>query len=148
MTRFLVYTDASSRYKAAIVTDKQGQSRRIFHSSIGAVIKNGSDELVGTISKTVGWQNSNYAEFLAMHAVLRYLLDNGIKSVEFKTDCMNLVLMIKHGIMSEIEQLRKISYSILSMLQELNSWTVDWIDRKYNKEAHRQAAKAFSRKLG
>lgn len=143
MTTFKVYTDASSRYKAVMQeTEVPNKKRRVFPSSIGAVIKDGS-EVVGTISKRVGFQDSNYAEFLAMYTACRYVVDHDIKHVDFYADCINLVLMVNQGIISGIPNLRKLSYAILDCLAQLDSFTMTWIPRCNNKEAHTMASKAF-----
>jgi ribonuclease HI len=143
VTTFKVYTDASSRYKA-IMAKAKGESRRrnVYPSSIGAVIKNGS-EVVGSISKRVGFQDSNYAEFLAMYTACRYLIDHGITKVDFYVDCINLALMINQGCISGLPELRKLSYAILDIIRDFESFTITWIDRVYNKEAHNMASKAF-----
>lgn len=141
-TTFKVYTDASSRYKAVMQADGDRKGKKLHPSSIGAVIKNDC-EIVGSISRKVGLQDSNYAEFLAMHSACRYLIDHDIKQVDFYADCLNLVLMVNQGIMSEIPNLRKLSYAILDMLQQFDCYTITWIDRCYNKEAHNMASKAF-----
>jgi ribonuclease HI len=143
MTTFKVYTDASSRYKA-IMEDVDGEKRlrRVYPSSIGAVIKNGS-EIVGTISEKVGFYDSNYAEFLAMFTACRYLIDHNIAKVDFYADCLNLVLMVNQGIISGKPELRKLSYGILNCLNQFESYTVTWIPRNSNKEAHNMASQAF-----
>jgi ribonuclease HI len=142
-TTFKVYTDASSRYKAVMAGakgDKRG--KRVHPSSIGAVIKDGC-EIVGSISKRVGFQDSNYAEFLAMYMACRYLIDHGIKKVDFYADCINLVLMVNQKVISGKPQLRKLSYAILDCLKQFESYTITWIPRSSNKEAHTMASKAF-----
>lgn len=141
MTTFKVYTDASSRYKA-IVENAGNRVRKVYPSSIGAVIKNG-DQVIGSISKRVGFQDSNYAEFLAMHSALRYLIDHDIKRVDFYVDCLNLAMMVNQAIISGIPELRKLSYAILDMLNQLDHYTMTWIPRTNNKEAHNMASKAF-----
>jgi len=141
-TAFKVYTDASSRYKAVMKTAGDRKGKKVHPSSIGAVIKN-DFEIIGSISRKVGLQDSNYAEFLAMHSACRYLIDHDIKSVDFYADCLNLVLMINQGVMSEIPSLRKLSYAILEMLGQFESFTITYIPRCENKEAHNMASKAF-----
>ncbi|MFF2532421.1 ribonuclease H family protein [Brevibacillus sp. NPDC058079] len=98
-TTFKVYTDASSRYKAVMAKGEK-KGKRVHPSSIGAVIKDGC-EIIGSISKKVGYQDSNYAEFLAMYTACRYLIDHDIKKVDFYADCINLVLMVNQGVISE-----------------------------------------------
>jgi ribonuclease HI len=142
-TRYTVYTDASSRHRAVI---EKYTGRRILGkkhpSSIGAIIKEGKI-IIRTISRKVGIQDSNYAEFLAMHSVCRELINLDIKKVDFYTDCINLSMMVNQGIISGIGPLRKLSYSILNMLDEFDSFTITWINRRYNGEAHKAAKKAF-----
>lgn len=144
MTTFKVYTDASSRYKAVFkeVNDTR-KNRRVFSSSIGAVIKNGDEEIVGTISKRVGFQDSNYAEFLAMYITCQHLLNHDIKKVDFYADCINLALMVNQNIISGKPELRKLSYSILDCLDQFEHYTMTWIPRCNNKEAHTMASNAF-----
>lgn len=143
LTVFKVYTDASSRYKA-ILEEAHGDNkmRKVYPSSIGAVIKNGC-EVVGTISERIGYFDSNYAEFLAMHTACRYLIDHNIKKVDFHADCLNLVMMVNQGIISGQPALRKLSYEILNALNYFEHFTMTWISRRNNKEAHNMASKAF-----
>lgn len=141
MATIKVYTDASSRCKAVMEKDKRTR-KRVHPSSVGAVIKDGS-KIVGSISKRVGYQDSNYAEFLAMYMACRYLIDHNIKKVDFYVDCINLVLMINQKVISGKPELRKISYAILDCLNEFESFTITWIPGSYNKEAHEMASRAF-----
>lgn len=143
VTTFKVYTDASSRFKAVLEKVDGGKRlRKVYPSSIGAVVKNGT-QVVGSISEKVGYSDSNYAEFLSMYTACRYLIDNSIRKVDFYADCLNLVLMVNQGIISGEERLRKLSYSILEILDQLESYTITWIPRSQNKEAHEMASKAF-----
>jgi ribonuclease HI len=143
VTTFKVYTDASSRYKAIMAKAKgEDRLRNVYPSSIGAVIKDGSTT-IGEISKQVGLQDSNYAEYLAMYTACRYLIDHEITKVDFYVDCINLALTVNQGCISGYPSLRKLSYAILGLLDQFESYTVTWIDRVYNKEAHTAASKAF-----
>jgi ribonuclease HI len=141
MTTIQVYTDASSRYKA-IVKKEQDRNRRVFSSSIGAVIKNGC-EVVGTISKKIGYQDSNYAEFLAMYMACQYLIAQDIKKVDFYADCFNLAIMVNQSIISDKPELQRLSHLILDSLQQFEQFTMTWIPRSNNKEAHTMASQAF-----
>lgn len=146
MTTFKVYTDASSRYKAVFKEVKDTRkNKRVFSSSIGAVIKNGDEEIVGSISKRVGFQDSNYAEFLAMYLACQHLIAHGIKKVDFYADCINLALMVNQGCISGKPELRKLSYAILNCLNEFEQYTMTWIPRCENHEAHTMASKAFTK---
>ena len=141
MTTFKVYTDASSRYKAIVREEKR--SKKVYSSSVGAVIKNGC-EIVGSISKKVGYHDSNYAEFLAMYMACQYLVSQDIKKVDFYADCFNLVVMVNQGIISGKPELRKLSYQIMDCLEQFDHYTITWIPRSNNKEAHTMASKAFN----
>ncbi|WCF11561.1 reverse transcriptase-like protein (plasmid) [Paenibacillus thiaminolyticus] len=142
MTVFKVYTDASSRYKAIVENAGGDKIRKVYPSSIGAVIKNG-EQIIGSISEKIGLSDSNYAEFLAMYTACRYLIDNRINKVDFYSDCLNLVLMVNQGIISGIPELRRLSYAVLDSLEQLDDFTMTWIPRNCNKEAHNMASKAF-----
>jgi ribonuclease HI len=143
MTTFKVYTDASSRYKAIVEdTGSERGLRKVYPSSIGAVIKNG-EQVIGSISEKIGFSDSNYAEFLAMYTACRYLIDHKITKVDFYADCLNLVLMINQKIISGIPELRNLSYAILDCLNQIDNYTVTWIPRNSNKEAHNMASQAF-----
>ncbi|MBP1309129.1 ribonuclease HI [Paenibacillus sp. 1182] len=143
MTTFKVYTDASSRYKAIVedVGSERGL-RKVYPSSIGAVIKDG-EQVVGAISERIGFSDSNYAEFLAMYTACRYLIDHNISKVDFYADCLNLVMMVNQQIISGIPELRKLSYAILDCLNQIENYTITWIPRNSNKEAHHMASQAF-----
>lgn len=138
MTIFQVYTDASSRYKAVI----KDEGKKVYLSSVGAVIKDGH-EIVGTISKRVGFQDSNYAEFLAMYKACEYLIHKGVTKVDFHVDNINLVLMVNQGIISKKPKLQKMQHRILDCLTQFDHCTVTWIPRRENHEAHMMAANAF-----
>lgn len=144
MTIIKVYTDASSRYKA--IVEEVGNERRSIRtqsSTVGAVIKNGS-RTIGTISKRIGDQDSNFAEFMAMYTACQYLISHNIKKAHFYVDCINLACMINQGVISGKPELRTLSYKILDALQEFEHFTIEWIPRRENKEAHTQASKAFT----
>lgn len=78
-----------------------------------------------------------------MYTACRYLIDYDIKKVDFYADCINLVLMVNQGVISGIPKLRSLSYAILDMLKQFESYTITWIPRCNNKEAHTMASKAF-----
>lgn len=142
VTVFKVFTDASSRCKTIVEHIDGGRVRKTHPSSIGAVIKDGST-VVGSISEKIGFHDSNYAEFLAMYTACRYLIDHGITKVDFYADCLNLVMMVNQKIISGQPELRKLSYAILSILEQFEFYTMTWIPRTENKEAHNMAARAF-----
>ncbi|MCA1066149.1 reverse transcriptase-like protein (plasmid) [Rossellomorea sp. AcN35-11] len=139
-----VYTDASSRYRAIVEeVGKVKRNKRTRSSSVGAVIKNGN-KTIGTISKKIGEKDSNYAEFLAMYTACQYLISHNITKVHFFVDCINLACMINQGVISGKPELRTLSYKILDTLKEFDTFTIEWIPRRENKEAHKQASKAFT----
>jgi len=135
---YIVNTDASSRYGSST----KARKRNLHPSSIGVVIKKGND-VVGTLSKRVGMQDSNYAEFLAMHAACKFLLEQGVKKVHFNVDCINLSIMANQHLVSNKPRLRSISNAILHMLGEFDKYTITYVPRRENAEAHKMARLAF-----
>lgn len=143
VTTFKVFTDASSRYRAILEkVDGGTRLRKVYPSSIGAVIKDGS-RVVGSISQRIGFSDSNYAEFMSMFIACRYLIDHDIRKVDFYADSLNLVLMINQGIIGGEDRLRRLSYSIFDSLKHFDHFTMTWISRSLNKEAHTMAERAF-----
>lgn len=143
MSTFKVFTDASSRYKAVLL-EGAGRPKKVYPSSIGFVVKCNNHTLY-TVSECIGLSDSNYAEFMSMFAACRFLIDLGVHRVDFYADCLNLVLMVNQGIISGEEHHRKLSYAILDSLRFFDYYTMTWVSRCQNKEAHHAASLAFKR---
>ncbi|MNY85613.1 14.7 kDa ribonuclease H-like protein [compost metagenome] len=144
--RCTVYTDACTRFRAVIEagTGKLITST-ISRASVGVVInfENGEKHI---IARPVGTLETTYAEFLALYFACKDLLAKGVTKVDFYTDCINLALAINQGTISGIEAMRKLTYTILGLLDRFEDFTITWVPRRDNKEANDVARKAINKK--
>lgn len=135
-----VYTDASSRYHQC----RRRARHPVFPSSIGIIIKE-NQQIIDGMALKVGYQNSNYAEFLSLYLACRHLKAQGVTQVCCYADSMNLVCMIHQRKISDKAELKKLSEKLLTLIETFEEFSVTWIPRRFNRAAHGMAAKAFRR---
>lgn len=138
MDRVQVFTDASAQYHYRLK-----KNRKVYPSSIGAVIKHDSGKLIA-FSRKVGYQDSNYAEFLAFYLTCCFLHDEGLTHVNCFTDCINLVCMINQQNISHKKYLRHLSNKILEVVDCFDEFSITWIPRRFNHAAHKLAFNGLS----
>ncbi|MFT8363614.1 MAG: reverse transcriptase-like protein [Sporolactobacillus sp.] len=133
-----VYTDASSRYHRC----RNAIAHPIFPSSIGVIIKE-NQQIIDRLALKIGYQNSNYAEFLSFYLACRHLKECGFTRVSCYADSMNLVCTIHQRKISAKTDLKKLSVKLLALIETFDSFSITWIPRRFNRAAHGMAAKAF-----
>jgi ribonuclease HI len=112
-------------------------------AGFGAVVEDGNGTRVAEISKFLGHQTNNYAEYSGLLAVLQYALEHGHRALEVISDSELLVKQIngqykvRHPILMELHNQAK------SLIRKLDWFNIHHVLRGKNRQADMLANKAM-----
>jgi len=128
---FKIYTDGASRGNPG-------------PASAGGVIYSQTDEIIAEISKPLGIQTNNVAEYLALKLTLERALELGINNVEIFMDSKLVVEQIQGRWKIKNERLREINDEIKLILTQFQIISFKHIPRNLNKMADQLANMALN----
>jgi ribonuclease HI len=128
---FKIYTDGASRGNPG-------------PASAGGVIYSPTDEIVAEISKPLGIQTNNVAEYLALKLTLEHALELGINNAEVFMDSKLVVEQIQGRWKIKNERLREINDEIKLILTQFQNISFKHIPRNLNKMADQLANMALN----
>lgn len=132
--QYIIYTDGS------VMMDRK-------RYGIGGVVKSpGGEENVYEFSERVEEAHgSGSVEYLAAIHAVQWCLDNGIRDVQMYTDCMLMVRQMNGEWMARTPHIRVLWEQLTDLVGQLNSWEMEHIPRKKNKEADFLSGEATQR---
>jgi len=128
---FKIYTDGASRGNPG-------------PAAAGGVIYSQTDEIIAEISKPLGIQTNNVAEYLALKLTLERALELGINNVEVFMDSKLVVEQIQGRWKIKNERLREINDEIKLILTQFQNISFKHIPRNLNKIADQLANMALN----
>jgi len=128
---FKIYTDGASRGNPG-------------PAAAGGVIYSQTDEIIAEISKPLGIQTNNVAEYLALKLTLERALELGINNVEIFMDSKLVVEQIQGRWKIKNERLREINDEIKLILTQFQIISFKHIPRNLNKMADQLANMALN----
>jgi ribonuclease HI len=128
---FKIYTDGASRGNPGL-------------ASAGGVIYSQTDEIIAEISKPLGIQTNNVAEYLALKLTLERALELGINNAEVFMDSKLVVEQIQGRWKIKNERLREINDEIKLILTQFQNISFKHIPRNLNKMADQLANMALN----
>jgi len=128
---FKIYTDGASRGNPG-------------PAAAGGVIYSQTDEIIAEISKPLGIQTNNVAEYLALKLTLERALELGINNVEVFMDSKLVVEQIQGRWKIKNERLREINDEIKLILTQFQIISFKHIPRNLNKMADQLANMALN----
>ncbi len=131
---FVIHTDGGSRGNPG-------------PAAIGAVIEE-NDQVVHTISKTIGVTTNNQAEYQAVHAALEYVLAQGAGSVDLFGDSELVIKQLRGEYKVKNVELGPWFVKIRSMINQIGKVTLSTVRREQNVPADLLVNRALDSQAG
>jgi ribonuclease HI len=123
--RLLIYTDGAARGNPG-------------PAGLGAVLRDAeSGAVVAELARFLGIRSNNYAEWTAVEEALREALRLGATHVDLRMDSELVARQISGRYRVKHPDLKPIHASVMSMLGQLDGYTVGHVPRELNKDADR-----------
>lgn len=114
----------------------------------GVVITDHSGRKVAALSKYLGHQTNNYAEYCGLLAALDYALTNGHKALKVIADSELLVKQIRGEYKVKSPSLSELYQRARQMIRQLEWFSIQHVLRGKNQEADRLANLAMDQGMG
>ena len=129
---YKIFTDGGSRGNPGI-------------SGAGGVIKHPDGEVIAEVSRFLGIQTNNYAEYKGLYLTLCEAIKLGVKSVDVFLDSKLIVEQLNGKWKVKSENLIPLYNETVALVPQFDKITFTHIYRKFNKEADYLANKAMDR---
>lgn len=114
-------------------------------AGIGAVLKDGRGQVIGTVSETIGITTNNQAEYQALLAGLRLALERGITHLQCSLDSELVVKQLNGEYRVKDLGIQKQFVKVWNLRSSFRLLTFSAIPRAQNKEADRLVNQALDR---
>lgn len=108
-------------------------------AGIGAVLRDGSGEIIGEVAESIGSATNNVAEYSALIAGLELALQKGITDLDVFLDSQLLVSQLKGEWKIKNDRLRTLAVKARSLLNRFDKKTIQHVPREQNEDADRLA---------
>ena len=123
--RILIYTDGAARGNPG-------------PAGLGALLRDADTGVVlAEIARFLGVRTNNYAEWTAVEDALREALRQGAKHVDLRMDSQLVARQISGRYRVKHPDLKPIHASVMTMLGQLDGYTVGHVPRELNRDADR-----------
>lgn len=131
-SKYLIFTDGGSRGNPG-------------PSGAGGIIFDGDHQIVSEISKFLGHQTNNYAEYQALKLTLEKAIELGLNEYEIEAflDSKLVVEQVKGNWTVNSKNILPVYHEIKQLLLQFKNITFTHILRKYNKQADQLANMAM-----
>ncbi|HUV68995.1 MAG TPA: ribonuclease HI family protein [Terracidiphilus sp.] len=117
-------------------------------SGYGAVVENPQGQVVARLSRFLGIQTNNYAEYSGLLAVLQWAIENGANSLRVVSDSELMVKQMKGQYKVKSPVLVPLYQEAKRMAARLDRFEMRHTLRGGNKEADRLANEAMDKGMG
>ena len=114
----------------------------------GVVIQDSKGNKVAALSKYLGHQTNNFAEYQALIGALEYAVEHGLKALKVISDSELLVRQIKGIYKVKEPTLRDLHARASQLIAQLNWFNIEHVLRGHNREADELANQAMDKGLG
>jgi ribonuclease HI len=123
--RILIYTDGAARGNPG-------------PAGLGALLRDAeTGEVLAELARFLGFRTNNYAEWTAVEDALREALRLGATHVDLRMDSELVARQISGRYRVKHPDLKPIHASVMTMLGQLDGYTVGHVPRELNKDADR-----------
>lgn len=123
--RILIYTDGAARGNPG-------------PAGLGALLRDAeTGEVLAELARFLGVRTNNYAEWTAVEDALREALRLGATHVDLRMDSELVARQISGRYRVKHADLKPIHASVMTMLGQLDGYTVGHVPRELNKDADR-----------
>lgn len=116
-------------------------------ASYAVVVKTADGKLVTSLAKELGSTTNNFAEYQALLAALEYAAANGSGRVSVFSDSELLVRQIQGRYKVRSEDLKPLHARAMSLIRELDGFSIVHVLRAKNREADHLANLALDGKI-
>jgi len=109
----------------------------------GAIFKDASGKKIGELSRYLGIQTNNFAEYSGLIAALEHALNQGYKTLKVFSDSELLVRQMKGIYKVRSPELRPLYDQARSLIRKLDSFRIEHVRREFNREADKLANRAM-----
>lgn len=127
---FWLYTDGASRGNPA-------------RAAIGAVLYDSRGRKVRTLSRSIGQATNNEAEYIAFIEGLELALDHGVRGLVVRSDSKLMINQVRGTNKVRAANLQSLHPKAAQLLTCFPEIHLEWVPRKYNREADKLANAAF-----
>ena len=114
----------------------------------GVVIQDAKGNKVAALSKYLGHQTNNFAEYQALIGALEYAVEHGFKALKVISDSELLVRQIKGIYKVKEPTLRDLHARASQLTAQLNWFNIEHVLRGHNREADELANQAMDKGSG
>jgi ribonuclease HI len=112
-------------------------------AAIGVTLKNKDNQLIETISASIGVTTNNQAEYLALIAGLKKAISLGAREVMVKSDSELMVKQLQGSYRVKNTSLKPLYSEVVKLAGTLALFQINSIPREQNREADKLANKAL-----
>ncbi len=135
--------------RSAVVAHVDGGARgNPGPAGYGALLEDAQGRVVAKLSRYLGRQTNNYAEYSGLIAALEYALEHGFASIRVQSDSELLVRQIKGIYKVRNEGLRPLYERAQMLARRFDSFAIEHVRREQNREADRLANLAMDEGTG
>jgi ribonuclease HI len=117
-------------------------------AGFGVVIQDESGRMVAALSKYLGHQTNNFAEYQGLIAALEYAIQHGPKALKLISDSELLVRQIKGIYKVKNATLQDLHGRARELIAQLDWFSIGHALREHNQEADRLANEAMDKGMG
>ena len=114
----------------------------------GVVIHDSTGNKVAALSKYLGRQTNNFAEYQALIAALEYAVENGPKAIKVISDSELLVRQISGIYKVKERMLRDLHARARQLISQIEWFNIEHVLRGHNREADQLANEAMDKGSG
>jgi ribonuclease HI len=134
----------SARPEAALIAHIDGGARgNPGPAGYGVFVQDANRRTVAELSRYLGRQTNNYAEYSGLIAALEYALQHGYRALRVYSDSELLVKQIKGIYKVRNEGLRPLYERAQKLILDLEDFRIEHVRREQNREADRLANRAM-----
>ena len=116
-------------------------------AAYGVLLKNPQGQLAGTLSRFLGRQTNNFAEYSGLIAALEYALQLGFHSLQVFSDSELLVRQIQGVYQVRHENIRPLYQRARDLIRQFEWFGIQHVRRERNREADGLANQAMDQAM-
>jgi ribonuclease HI len=109
----------------------------------GAIFKDAAGKKIAELSRYLGIQTNNYAEYSGLIAALEFAVSHDYKALKVFSDSELLVRQITGVYKVRSPELRELYDKARALIRKLESFRIEHVRREFNREADRLANQAM-----
>lgn len=134
MKKFILYTDGAARGNPG-------------PAGAGAFICTGDGHVVAEVAEYLGETTNNVAEYRALVAGLKKLVEMGAEEIEIRADSELMVRQIQGRYRVKHPNLKPLFEEAIALLKKIPRYSIKHVEREKNKEADRLANQAIDERF-